>query len=160
WLTLELTNSPFLVGLVTAIGSLPMLVFSLLGGVLADRVNRRRLLMFADGGQAAAAAIFVILLGLGHIQVWETAFLSFFTGVCFALIVPPRKALMPELVPRADLANAIALGAAMLSLGQIAGPGLAGIFIGWLGLGPAFLIAAALILPVEFLYAGVRTLPP
>jgi MFS family permease len=160
WLTLELTNSPFLVGLVTAIGSLPMLVFSLLGGVLADRVNRRRLLMFADGGQAACAAVFVILIGLGGVQVWQIMLLAFITGVCFALILPPRQALMPELVPRADLANAIALGAAMLSLGQIAGPGLAGIFIGRLGLGPAFLIAAALILPVEFLYAGVRTLPP
>jgi MFS family permease len=152
WLTLELTNSPFLVALSMALSNLPMLFFSVLGGVFADRFDRRRLVIINEGSGAAMGAALVILLATGTIQVWHILLVSLIGGTFFALGMPTRQALVPDLVPREDLGNGIALNSSIMALAQIVGPAVGGALIGWIGLGNTFFVTAALVLPALFLY--------
>jgi MFS family permease len=127
WLVLTLTaNSAFWLGVVGFAGSIPFLFFTLFGGVIADRVNKRRLLIYT---QTAMMILAFLLAGLAYwkvITVWEVASIAFLNGTAMAMNAPSYQALVPRLVKREDLTNAIALNSAQFNLSRILGPTLGG----------------------------------
>jgi len=152
WLVLEITNSPFYVTLAAALGSLPMLVFPLLGGVLADRFDRRMLLIGNDVVAAIAYAGLAALVFLNMVEFWHVIVVSVVSGISFALSMPSRQAIIPNLVRREDLGNAVALSTVMFSGGQTIGPALAGMLVAVIGLSWTLLFTAVgLAVPVILL---------
>ncbi len=143
WLVLELTDSAFLVGLVSALGSVPILLFTLWGGVLADRVNRRRALLLLNGFMLCDALALGLLTLTGHITTGWVMVLAALHGTSAAFEVPIRQAYLVELVGRDDLMNAIALNSSNFNLTRILGPALAGLLIAGLGIAVCFLLNAA-----------------
>ena len=148
WLVLELTNSPFRLGVVSALQFAPMLVLSFFAGALADRLPKRRLVLTSQSvlfGQALALAL---LVHFGHVQYWHVAILASVYGIANSVDMPTRQAFIVEMVGRADLMNAIALNSAMFNAARIVGPALAGIAIARWGTAVAFYINAASFVPV------------
>ncbi|MDQ3209011.1 MAG: MFS transporter, partial [Gemmatimonadota bacterium] len=148
WLVLHLTDSAFAVGLVTAMGSLPILLFTLYGGVIADRVNKRRFIMVLQCLMLVEALTLGVLTTLDLITVEWVMGLAVFFGFLTAFEVPARQALVAEIVDREDLMNAIALGSSAFNLARVIGPALAGILIATLGLPACFFANAASYLAV------------
>jgi MFS family permease len=142
WLVLELTHSALLLGLVGVLQFLPVMVFSLFGGVLADRLPKRTLLIVAQSGALVQATIMWLLVVTGTIQVWQILFLAALLGITTALDTPTRQAFVGEMVGREDLPNAIALNSSLVNMARVLGPGLGGVLIAWLGVAPLFLLNA------------------
>lgn len=143
WLVLEITDSPFMLGLVNAALSLPFLFFSLLSGVLADRVDRRRLMMLTRSLVAVLMAVEALLALTDLIQVWHMVTIAFLTGTCYAFDLPARQALLPELVGEQDLTNAVALNMAVFNTTTILGPSVGGVLLDIIGVGYSFLLTGA-----------------
>jgi MFS family permease len=122
-LVYDLTASTFYLGLDDFLNQLPILLFILIGGVIADRHDRRRLLTGSQYVQAFSAFALAILIFTGQIQVWHVFLLSFVSGCGQAFGGPAYQSLIPALVPRRDLANAIALNSSQFNLSRILGPG-------------------------------------
>ena len=148
WLVLNLTNSAFAVGLVTALGSLPILLFSLYGGVIADRVNKRRFILLLQSLMLLEAITLGVLTALDLITVHWVMGLAVFFGFLTAFEVPARQAFVAEIVEREDLMNAIALGSSAFNLARVIGPALAGVLIATLGLSACFFANGASYLAV------------
>lgn len=129
WLVLQLTNSPGLLGLTSAVGTFPILFLSLLAGVLADRVDRRRLLVATSVGSALVAGLLALLVLSGLVAFWHVLVLVLMAGVAQALSTPASQALVSSLVGREAIGNAVALSAAQFNLSRIIGPALAGVAI-------------------------------
>jgi MFS family permease len=148
WLVLNLTDSAFAVGLVTALGSLPVLLFTLYGGVIADRVNKRRFILVLQSLMLLEALTLGVLTALDVITVEWVMGLAVFFGFLTAFEVPARQAFVAEIVEREDLMNAIALGSSAFNLARVIGPALAGLLIATLGLSVCFFANAASYLAV------------
>lgn len=133
WLVLEMSKSPFLLGLDAFLGQVPIILFSLLGGVIADRMDRRRLLLLSQYVQTTSATLLTILIATGLIRVWHILALSFVVGTAQAFGGPASQALVPSLVSKEDLPNAIALNSIQFNLARIVGPVLGGIALAQLG---------------------------
>jgi MFS family permease len=138
WLVLELSNSPFWLGVVGFAASAPMLVFSLIGGVIADRVDRRRMLIRTQFAMMVFAFVMAALSYARVINVAEIVLLAFATGIAMSLNMPSYQAIVPQLVPREDLTNAIGLNSAQFNLSRIIGPSIGGFVMAWLGAGANF----------------------
>ena len=138
WLVLELTNSPALLGVTSAIQSAPTLILSLLAGVLADRVDLRRMLVATQGAGAILAGILAILTTTGTIQLWHVLVIAGLAGSAQAFGMPAFQAVVSTIVERNAIGNAIALNSAQFNLGRILGPAVAGIAIAIGGLALAF----------------------
>lgn len=142
WLMTSLTLSPFVVAMVQTATTLPFFLLSLPAGALADTIDRRRLLIFTQILMSAAA------LGLGLITVFGKAsplillVFTFFLSIGAAINAPAWQAIIPELVPRKDLASAITLGSVSFNIARVAGPALAGLIVAALGPGITFLLNA------------------
>ena len=126
WLVLELTNSAFWLGVVGFAGSIPFLAFTLFGGVIADRVDKRRLLLVTQTVMMILAFVLAGLAWFKWINVWGVATIAFLNGVAMAMNAPSYQALVPRLVKREDLTNAIALNSAQFNMSRILGPTLGG----------------------------------
>jgi MFS family permease len=126
WLVFDLTKSSFFLGLDDFLGQLPILLFTLVGGVIADRHDRRRLLLGSQYVQMAAAFTLAALVFWGSVHVWHILALSFLTGFAQAFGGPAYQALIPSLVQKKDLPNAIALNSIQFNLARVFGPLLAG----------------------------------
>lgn len=126
WLVLTLTNSSFWLGVVGFAGSIPFLIFSLFGGVIADRVNKRRLLLVTQTAMMVLAFLLAALTYFKLINVWGVAAIAFANGVALAMNAPSYQALVPKLVRRDELTNAIALNSAQFNMSRILGPTLGG----------------------------------
>ncbi len=138
WLALELTNNAFLVGLVVSAGSLPVVLFSMHAGVLADRYSRLRLVKICQSLLLAEAALLFWLTWTGHISIaWLLAF-AFAGGVVSSVEIPSRQSLVIELVGREDLPQAIALNSSGFNLARILGPAMAALVISRFGIAWAF----------------------
>ena len=148
WLVLQLTDSAFQVGLVTALGTLPILLFTLYGGVVADRVDRRRLVLLLQCGMLLEALALGVLTYLGWITVEWVMGLAVFFGLLSAFEVPTRQSLVAEIVDRKDLLNAIALSSSAFNLARVIGPAIAGALIATVGLAACFFANAASYLAV------------
>jgi predicted MFS family arabinose efflux permease len=127
WIVLEMTNSPFLLGLDSFLAQIPIFLFSLIGGVVADRADRRKLLIGSQLVQMSCAFVLAMLFGFGLLRVWHILSLSFTIGVAQAFGGPAYQALIPTLVQPKDLQNAIALNSIQFNLARVIGPMLGGI---------------------------------
>jgi predicted MFS family arabinose efflux permease len=133
WLIYRLSHSAFLLALDQFLAGIPIFLFSLIGGVVADRSERRKILLISQYIQMASAGILTVLVGKGTVQVWEILCLSFVSGLAQAFGGPAYQALIPTLVDRDDMPNAIALNSIQFNLAVTVGPALAGITLGRLG---------------------------
>lgn len=142
WLMTELTTSPVLVALVQAATSLPMFLLALPAGALADVFDRRRLLLVAQGWMLAVAALLATLTLAGAMTPWLLLAATFALGLGAAINQPAWQAIIPELVPREELAPAVALGSVGFNLARAAGPALGGALVATAGAGANFLLNA------------------
>ena len=126
WLVLDLTGSSFYLGLDDFLGQLPILLLTLVGGVIADRHDRRRLLLGSQYVQMATAFTLAALVFSDRVHVWHILTLSFVAGVAQAFGGPAYQSLIPSLVAKKDLPNAIALNSIQFNLARVFGPLLAG----------------------------------
>jgi MFS family permease len=135
WLVLEMTNSPFLLGVDGFLATGPMIVFSLFGGVIADRIERRKIMLYSQYLQMTFALILAALIWGGNVQVWHIFLLSFLTGSAQSFSGPAYISLLPLLVKREDVPNAIAMNSMQFNLARVIGPIFAGAAL--LAWGPA-----------------------
>jgi len=126
WLVLDLSKSSFFLGLDDFFGQLPILLFTLVGGVIADRHDRRRLLLGSQYVQMTTAFTLAGLILFGHVRIWHVLSLSFLTGLAQAFGGPAYQSLIPSLVNKKELPNAIALNSIQFNLARVFGPLLAG----------------------------------
>ena len=126
WLIYRLTHSAFLLALDQFLGGIPIFLFTLIGGVVADRIERRKVLLASQYVQMASAAILTVLVATGMVHVWHILCLSFVSGFAQAFGGPAYSALIPTLVDRDDMPNAIALNSIQFNLAVTIGPALAG----------------------------------
>ncbi|WP_412540666.1 MFS transporter [Longispora sp. K20-0274] len=143
WLVLQLSdNSGTALGIVTALQFLPILVFTLYAGKLADRLDKRKLLIAVNAVWAVLAASLGILVISGGVQLWHVFVFAAVFGAVNAVEVPVRQSFASELVGTDLLPNALSLSAATFNTARIVGPALAGLCIAWLGTGPVFVLNA------------------
>jgi MFS family permease len=141
---LELThNSGTALGITSGLQFLPLLLFSLWGGVIADRYSKRRILMVTQASMGVLALILGVLALTHSVAIWQVYALAFAGGMVTVVDNPTRQAFATEMVGRGGLANAIALNSAVFNLARIAGPAVAGLVIAWLGTPAAFMVNAA-----------------
>ena len=133
WLIYRLSHSAFLLALDQFLGGIPIFLFSLLGGVVADRIERRKVLLVSQYIQMASATVLTILVATGVVHVWHILCLSFVSGFAQAFGGPAYSALIPTLVDREDMPNAIALNSIQFNLAVTIGPALAGQALAKLG---------------------------
>src|SRR5450755_2644797 len=144
WLVLELThNSGAALRITTGLQFLPLLLFSLWGGAIADRYSRRMLLMVTQALMGGLALLLGVLALTGNVQIWQVYILAFALGLITVVDNPTRQTFVAEMVGRSAMANAIALNSAVFNLARIAGPAVAGLVIAALGTPAAFLVNAA-----------------
>ena len=138
WLVLELTNSPFRLGLVGTLQFAPVLVLSFFAGAMADRLPKRRLLVATQSVMCALALVLAALVHRGHVQYWHVAVMAAIYGVANTVDMPTRQAFIVEMVGRDSLRSAIALNSAMFNAARVIGPALAGLVIARWGTALAF----------------------
>jgi MFS family permease len=145
WLVLQLSHQrPTALGMVTALQFLPVLALTLYGGKLADRYDKRKMLIAVNAAFAAVAGVLGVLVATGAVQLWHVFAVAAVTGVINAIEGPVRQSFISELVDRELFPNALALAAATFNLARIVGPAVAGVAIAWIGIGPVFLANAVM----------------
>ncbi len=163
WLVLDLANSPAALGLLTVFQFTPVLVLSLVAGVVADRVPKQRLVMATSTLAAIQALTLAGLVLSGAIQLWQVYALALVLGVVTAFETPARQAFTSELVPREDVHSAVSLNSSVFNTARILGPGIGGVIIAVWGVGWAFalngisyiaVIIALALLRRDQLYSG------
>jgi MFS family permease len=160
WLVLQLTNSAFWLGLVGFAASFPILLFALIGGVVADHVNKRKMLMVTQSAMMTFAFIMAALAYFKIINVNEIIFLALGTGVAMSLNTPTYQALVPQLVPREDLTNAIALNSAQFNMSRVLGPTLGGFAMAIFGVAGNFFLNGLSFLAVLIALTRIRYIEP
>jgi predicted MFS family arabinose efflux permease len=142
WLALDLTDSPFAVAAVAASGELPSLIFSIPGGILADRMSRKTVLIIGESVNAVTLLAIAALIATGQINIWNLVALGIIAGSAFAVAIPARQAIVPNIVEREYIANGVALSSMMFSGGMLIGPALAGWLLLTGGMSVSFFVAA------------------
>jgi len=140
WLVLEISGSPFWLGLDAFLGEIPIFLFSLVGGVAADRIDRRRILIAGQFLQMSCALLLAGLVTAGVVQVWHILCLSFLVGLAQAFGGPAYAALIPSLVKPRELPNAIAMNSIQFNIARVLGPMAGGLALTKLGAAACFLI--------------------
>jgi MFS family permease len=148
WLVLTLTHSALALGIVGALQFLPILLFTLFGGVVADRLPKCRVLLFTQSFAALQATVLWLLVVTGTVQLWHVYVLAFLLGLTNSLDMPTRQSFVVEMVGQEALPNAIALNSSIFNMARIVGPGIAGLIIARLGEAPLFLLNAISFIPV------------
>jgi len=156
WLTYDLTGSAFLLGAVNGFRALPLLVLGPFGGVAADRVDRKRLMLATQAGLFLVSFGFANLVVSGHVRVWHLFVFTMLTGLGWSFNMPVRQSVVPNLVPPEDLMNAVALNSAGFNATRIFGPMVGGILIAQFGAGQNFYIQAAAYLGVALMVLPIR----
>ena len=156
WLVYDLTRSAFLLGFVTFLSALPVTVFTLLAGVVADRHSRRAILI---ANQTAAMLLAFLLAALVYwrvVNIWHIAGIGLLTGIANAFDMPTRQSFVVDMVGKEDLLNAIALNSSMFHTARICGPALAGLLIASIGEAGCFTLNGLSFLAVIAAYAAMR----
>ncbi|MCY3801823.1 MAG: MFS transporter [Chloroflexi bacterium] len=161
WLVYELTGSALALGTVFGAFAIPMIVLPFFGGVLADRLDRRKVIWIMQSAATLLALTMAILVATELIQVWHIFVISFISAIALAFDQPTRQAIIPDLVPRDELRPAVALNSAVFTGGAFIGPALAGFLVAQAGLplAGAFFINAATFGAVIVAVAFMR-IPP
>lgn len=142
WLVYQLTKSAYMVGLVTALQHLPILFFGIFGGVIVDRFNKQKLIIYTQGLSLILALLLGVLTLTGFVNVWIVAGFAFLLGLVNAIDTPARQSLIIEMVGREHMPSAIALNVGSFNSARVFGPALAGILIAKLGTGITFILNA------------------
>ena len=142
WLLYQLTDSPFLLGLNGVFRAAPIFAFALIGGTVADRVERRRLLLITQSASVASSLLLGALVVTGHVVFWHVYVISLINATIAAFDAPGRQSLFPMLVPRGQLQNAITLNAMLFQTGQLVGPAIAGVLIARVSIAAPFFVNA------------------
>lgn len=142
WLVYQLTGSKALLGLIMGLSTFPMFVLSPWAGSLADRVDKRRMIILTQVGAALSSGLIALLVFTDRITEWQLAVLATAGGVAFAFEMPARQAFIVEMVGRERLVNAVALNSGLVNLSRIFGPALAGVLMGTIGIGACFTVDA------------------
>ncbi len=156
WLVYQLSGSAIDLALLNLCRLAPIFVFTLIGGVAADRVERRRLMFTTQSVAMALALILGALVSTGLVQIWMVLAIAVGRGIVLSFNQPARQSLISELVPRDDLKNAIALNSATLNLTRVLGPAIGGVLIATVGVAGAFYVNAATFLAVLYALALMR----
>jgi MFS family permease len=159
WLVYELTRSEFLLGVVGFASGVPMLFLAPIGGALADRWNRRNILLITQSLFALSAFALAALTYAGAIRYEYIVALALLNGLVLTVDLPTRQSLVAHLVPRADLANGIALNAAAFHTARILGPAIGGLLLEWVGAAPCFLVNALSFSAILFALLSLRIQP-
>lgn len=159
WLVFQLSGSAFMLGLDNFLGEIPIFLLALYAGVVADRVDRRRLLVASQLLQMSCAFTLALLFALGRTEVWHILALSFVVGIAQAFGAPAYQSLLPSLVPREHLSNAIAMNSIQFNVARLVGPAIGGLTLSALGaawcfglngLSYAAVIASLLLISVRY----------
>ena len=148
FLVLRLTGSGTALGLATAARFLPMFIMGPLGGLMADRLNKRRVLYVTQTLQGLLAAVFAILIATGAIEMWMVYLLALALGCVNVFDNPARQSFIAELVAPEEISNAVTLNSVSLNMARVFGAALGGIFVAWLGLATCFALNAVSFLAV------------
>ena len=156
WLVLELTNIGFYLGLVTALQFAPVWFVSLPGGALADRFNKRKVLIVTNSIAGLTSLTLGLLVITDTVQIWHVMAIAFVLGLADATDKPVRQSFVSEMVGIADVPNAVSLNSANFNFGRLVGPALSGLLIAAFGTGPSFLINASGYIVVIIVMANIR----
>jgi MFS family permease len=148
WLVYEMTDSAFLLGAVNGFRALPLLFLAPLGGVLADRTDRKALMQWTQVMLLIASAVMTVIIFMDRLEVWHLFTFTLVTGVGWAFNNPVRQSVVPNLIPKPELMNALALQSAGFNVTRIIGPSLGGVMLDHLGGGENFALQT-------FFYVGV-----
>lgn len=164
WLVFQLSGSAFMLGLDSFLGEIPIFLLALYAGVVADRMDRRRLLIASQLLQMACAFTLAVLFALGVAEVWHILTLSFIVGIAQAFGSPAYQSLIPSLVPREHLPNAIAMNSIQFNVARLVGPALGGLTLSTLGAawcfglnGVSYLAVIATLLMIHPLFTPAAT---
>jgi MFS family permease len=156
WLVLELTHSPLMLGIAGLSHAVPNIALALIGGVIADRFNRKLLFAVTEGALALLYFYLGTLIVFGWVRVWHVLVFAFFSGCVRAVDQPTRQALLPHMVPRGEMTNAVALTNTVWQLSRLVGPAVGGMLIYLFGVasafyagGVSFFLALALVLGID-----------
>ncbi len=156
WLVLELTDSPLLLGLTGLSFAAPTIALTLLGGVIADRTDRRRIMILSQSISASTFFLLATLIVLEWVALWHVMSLAFLSGCVRAFDRPSRMALLPQMVPNDDIPNAVAVGGTIWQLNRLVGPAVAGMMIYVIGIGPTYYFCFCASLCAVCLWLGIR----
>lgn len=156
WLVLQLTKSPAALGIVTMLQMIPFTLLSLVGGVLADRLPKRKTLIIVQSFALTQAVIMFVIVATDVVQVWHIYALAFVLGTTNAIERPTRQSFFSELVPREKLVNAVALNSSILNAARVIGPSLGGLMIALVGVEGTFAFNACTFLAVLLGYGLMR----
>jgi len=159
WLVLELTDSPLLLGLTGLFFAAPTIALTLLGGVVADRADRRRIMIFSQSLSATMFFLLGTLIFLEWIALWQVMAAAFLSGCVRAFDRPSRMALLPRMVPKEDIPNAVAIGGMIWQLNRLVGPAVAGMLIYLIGIGSTYYFCFGASLLSVALWLGIRLAP-
>jgi MFS family permease len=159
YLVYDLTHSPFLLGVVTFASTAPVLFFSMFGGLIADRFDRRRMMLVTQTAAGLESAVLAVLVLTGWIEIWMVIALALFQGLVNAFDVPIRQAMTVEMVGKDDLRHAISMNSMMFNLARVVGPPVAGILITLVGTGFCFSLDALSYLAVIVCLLMMRFVP-
>lgn len=154
WLVVELTDSTFLLGLVWSMWGFSVLIFSPIGGVLADRMDKRNLIILTQAGVGAITVVIAVLIQFDLIELWHLMAGSFLSGIIFSFMMPARQAFIADLVGDRELMNAIALSTSAMNLMRVAAPAIGGVLVElidvsgvyWVIVGFYFFVIASLLM--------------
>lgn len=160
WYVYELTRSATVLGLIGIANGIPMLAFSLFGGVIADQIQKKYILL---AGQVASAVLAILIAGLITLGIinWEILLIaSFFQGIVMALMMPARQAMIPEIVGQSGLTNAVALNVMGMNINRLLAPAVAGLLIALLGIDKVYYVMGGLYIVAVFFVSRIpRTSP-
>jgi MFS family permease len=156
WLVLRLTNSPFLLGANWLVHAIPSITLALLGGVIADRMDRRRILVVAQAGATALYFVLGTLVLAGVAEFWHVLVMTFLAGGLRAFDRPGRLALLPQVVPRDELASAVAVSSFPWQFTRLIGPASAGMLIYLVDVGLTYYVCALIALVGSVLWPMIR----
>ncbi len=159
WLVYSMTDSAFLLGVDGFLSTGPMLLFSLFGGVIADRVERKKIMLLSQYLQMAFALVLALLIYIHQIKVWHIFVMSFLTGSIQSFSGPAYASLLPLLVDRKDVPNAIAMNSMQFNLARVLGPALGGIVFALWGAASCFTLNGISFIAVIIAYTIIR-IPP
>ena len=157
WIVWNMTHSPFLLGIDGFLSTGPMLIFSLFGGVIADRVERRKIMLLSQYLQMTFAFILAVLILSGNVKVWHIFLISFLTGSAQSFSGPAYISLLPLLVKREDVPNAVAMNSMQFNLARVVGPVLAGIALAKWGAAVCFALNGFSFIAVIIALLLIRT---
>jgi predicted MFS family arabinose efflux permease len=157
WLVLSLTNSPLRLGLVGSLNFTPVLLFAIVGGAVADRLPKRRLLVATQSVLACQTLTLAMLIWTGHVRYWHVCVLALVWGIANTIDLPTRQSFVVELVGRADVTSAIALNSAAFNAARIVGPAVGGLLIARAGVAPAYFMNGFAFLVVITTLLLIRT---